>query len=126
VEGLAARVPAARPLIVEGAGGLLVPLNDTELMADLALRLDASVILVSRNYLGSINHSLLTAEVCRSRGLRVAGWIFNDRYGHYEQDIVRWSGFPALASIPFREQPDGDFIREQAAEARPGLIAALG
>lgn len=126
VADLAARLPAMRPLVVEGAGGLLVPLNDDELMADLALRLDASVVLVSRNYLGSINHSLLTAEVCKVRGLRVAGWVFNDRFGHYEQDIVRWSGFPALASIPFRESPDGDFVREQATETGPGLIAALG
>ena len=122
---LAARLPAVRPLVVEGAGGLLVPLNDTEFMADLALRIDARVILVSRNYLGSINHSLLTAEVCRGRGLNVAGWIFNDRYGHYEQDIVRWTGYPALASVPFGDSPDGDFVREQAATARPGLIAAL-
>ena len=126
VEDLIARLPAGRPLIVEGAGGLLVPLNATEGMADLALRLDATVILVSRNYLGSINHSLLTAEVCLSRGLKVAGWIFNDRFGDYERDIVRWTGFPALASIPYREQPDGDFVREQAAEARPALVTALG
>ncbi|HVS98499.1 MAG TPA: dethiobiotin synthase [Puia sp.] len=126
VEELATRLPPERPLVVEGAGGLLVPLNEQQTMADLALRLDAVVILVSRNYLGSINHSLLTAEVCKIRRLRVAGWVFNDRFGHYEQDIVRWSGLPMLASVPFRERPDGDFVRAQAMAARPALAAAVG
>ncbi|HWB94895.1 MAG TPA: dethiobiotin synthase, partial [Puia sp.] len=71
LDTLAAKLPKERPLVIEGAGGLFVPLNDVEFMSDLALRLDGTVILVSRNYLGSINHSLLTAEACRTRGLRV-------------------------------------------------------
>ena len=122
---LAARLPAERPLVVEGAGGLLVPLNDTEFMADLALSLDATVILVSRNYLGSINHSLLTAEVCRMRGLRVAGWIFNDQYMDYEEEIVKWSGYPRLGSVPFAESSDREFVRRQAERLQPGLMAAF-
>lgn len=121
VAAIAAGLPEMRPLVVEGAGGLLVPLNDGEFMADLALALDATVILVSRNYLGSINHSLLTAEVCRMKGLRVAGWIFNDQYGHYEEDIVHWTGYPRIGSVPFRESPDGEFVKAQAA----GLKLAL-
>ena len=125
LETLAAKLPVQRPLVVEGAGGLFVPLNDTDFMADLVLRLDATVILVSRNYLGSINHSLLTAEACRVRGLRVAGWIFNDQYLDYEGEIVKWSGLPALASVPFREGPDAAFVREQALKMRPRLYAAL-
>lgn len=125
VDDLAGRLPAARPLVVEGAGGLLVPLNDREFMADLALRLDATVILVSRNYLGSINHSLLTAEVCRMRGIPVAGWIFNDQYGDYEQEIAGWTGLPVLGSVPFREAPDSEFIRGQAERMRPALLKAL-
>ena len=121
VADLAARLPAERPLVVEGAGGLLVPLNDGEFMADLALALDATVILVSRNYLGSINHSLLTAETCRMQGLRVAGWIFNDQYMDYEEEIVRWSGYPRLGSVPFREEPDLEFVQAQADLIRPNL-----
>jgi len=54
-------------LIIEGAGGLLVPVNEKEFIADIILQLKATVILVSRNYLGSINHSLLTAEVCKQK-----------------------------------------------------------
>jgi dethiobiotin synthetase len=118
--------PAPAPfLVIEGAGGLLVPLNDTQFVLDLAQKLDAIVLLVSRNYLGSINHSLLTAAACRAQGLRVAGWIFNDQYLHYEQEIAQWSGIPAIASIPFRADPDKEFVQEQAERIRPGLLAAL-
>jgi dethiobiotin synthetase len=113
------------PLVIEGAGGLLVPLNDKEFVLDLVRLLNATVILVSRNYLGSINHSLLTAAACRTHGLRVAGWIFNDQYLGYEQEIVQWSGIPALASIPFRDNPDKDFVLAQAAIIRPALLTAF-
>src|SRR5262249_11181666 len=125
IDEIAARLPVERPLVVEGAGGLFVPLNDTEFMSDLALRLDATVILVSRNYLGSINHSLLTAEACRVRGLRVAGWGFNDQYGHYDGEIVRWTGLPSLGSVPFAEAPDAIFVREQGRRLRPRLVEVM-
>ncbi len=123
---IAAALPAGRPLVVEGAGGLLVPLNRREFVLDLVKRLDATVILVSRNYLGSINHSLLTAEVCRKHGLRVAGWIFSDQYLHYEQEIVSWSGIPAIGSVPFGNLLDGEFVREQAGLIGPALRKVLG
>lgn len=110
-----------RPLVVEGAGGLLVPLNEQDFMADLARELDASLILVSRNYLGSINHSLLTAEVCRQRGLPVKGWIFNDRYGNYEAEIAGWSQLPVLGQIPFSATCDAAFVQQQARLVAPQL-----
>ncbi|HZE85654.1 MAG TPA: ATP-dependent dethiobiotin synthetase BioD [Puia sp.] len=115
----------ARPLVIEGAGGLLVPLNEKEFVPDLIRELGATLILVSRNYLGSINHSLLTAEAARAHGLNVAGWIFNDQYGHYEEDIVRWTGIPALASIPYSAGPGREFVREQAQKIAMPLRAAL-
>jgi dethiobiotin synthetase len=89
-----------RPLVIEGAGGLMVPLNEKEFVIDLIKKLDARLVLVSRNYLGSINHSLMTASICRRYGLDVAGWVFNDQYMNYEQEIVHWSGYPALFSVP--------------------------
>ncbi|MEJ0079854.1 MAG: AAA family ATPase [Puia sp.] len=64
--------------------------------------LDARLVLVSRNYLGSINHSLMTAAICSDHGLDVAGWVFNDQYMNYEQEIVRWSGYPSI----FFSSPD--------------------
>ncbi len=118
--------PAGRPLVIEGAGGLLVPLNGQEFVLDLVKKLDVTVILVSRNYLGSINHSLLTAAVCRSHGLKVAGWIFNDQYLHYEQEIVSWSGVPGIGSVPFGSKPDAEFVRTQAGLIGPALRKVLG
>lgn len=90
-----------RPLVIEGAGGILVPLNENEFVPELIQKLDAKVILVSRNYLGSINHSLLTASFCKSQNIEVAGWIFNDQYLGYEDEIVGWTGYPRIFSIPF-------------------------
>jgi len=105
---------AGKSLVIEGAGGLMVPLNETEFVADLIKQIQAKVILVSRNYLGSINHSLLTAEVCRYYKLDVLGWIFNDQYLAYEDEITHWSGFPKIGAIPFTAHPDQKFVKEQA------------
>lgn len=63
------------PLIVEGAGGLMVPLNHESLVVDLIERLGISAILVCRTTLGTINHSLLSLEALRARGISVAGVI---------------------------------------------------
>jgi dethiobiotin synthetase len=112
-------------VVVEGAGGLMVPLNDSAFIIDLASRLEAPVILVSRNYLGSINHSLLTAQACKARNLKVLGWIFNDHYGDYEQEIEHWSGYPSLGKIPFTDQPDAVFVAQQAALLKPHIQQAL-
>jgi dethiobiotin synthetase len=64
-------------VIVEGAGGFLVPLNDTQTMADLAVSLNIPVVLVVGMRLGCINHALLTAQAIQARGLTLAGWVAN-------------------------------------------------
>lgn len=64
-------------VIVEGAGGFLVPLNQSETMADLAIALDIPTILVVGMRLGCINHSLLTVEAIKARGLTLHGWVAN-------------------------------------------------
>src|SRR3954468_11196681 len=87
-------------IIIEGAGGLMVPLNENEFVIDLIKKLNSKVILVSRNYLGSINHSLLTASVCKQNNLNVLGWIFNDHYMNSEDEIVHWSGYKKIPSFP--------------------------
>ena len=126
IEKICASIPENnRNLIVEGAGGLLVPINDKEFVADLAKALDAKLILVSRNYLGSINHSLLTARVCREMDLPVLGWIFNDQYLDYEDEIVHWSNFPKLASVPYTDTKNGTFINSQAAVLQEQLKGFL-
>lgn len=108
------QINKSKPLVIEGAGGLLVPLNKNEFIIDLIKLLDAKVILVSRNYLGSINHSLLTAQVCKANNIDVAGWIFNDQYLNYEDEIVQWSGYKKLTSIPFTNNITTKFVEMQA------------
>ncbi len=115
----------ALPLIIEGAGGIMVLLNDNEFIIDLIEQLQARVILVSRNYLGSINHSLLTAAICKQRNIDVIGWIFNDQYLNYEEEIVRWTGYPKIASIPFVEKIDKTFVSQQAALIKESLLKLL-
>lgn len=101
-------------LVIEGAGGILVPINSTHFMIDVIKQLNASVILVSKNYLGSINHSLLTAAICQQHNINVLGWIFNDNYLNYENEIVAWSGYKKLLSIPYCNNIDKNFIATQA------------
>ena len=67
----------AEVLIVEGAGGFLVPINSQETLADLAVKLNLPIILVVGVRLGCINHALLTVEAIKARGLRLAGWVAN-------------------------------------------------
>ena len=66
----------ANHLVIEGAGGLFVPLNETDFVLDL-IQPDYTVLVVSRHYLGSINHTLLTIEALKNRGINIAGIIFN-------------------------------------------------
>lgn len=112
-------------VIIEGAGGLLAPLNEKEFSIDLAEKLHATLILVSSNYLGSINHSLMTARICAEKKLRVAGWVFNKQYLHYEDEIAAWSGFDIIAKIPEQKIITHEFICEQAAGMREKLISLL-
>ncbi|ASZ15036.1 dethiobiotin synthase [Chitinophaga pendula] len=113
-----------RPLIIEGAGGLLVPVNETVFTIDLIAQLNAAVIIVAQNYLGSINHSLLTARELQRSGIPVLGWIFSGDYHTNETDVIRWSNFPLIGRIQ-QGQITPAFIAEQAANLRPGLEKAL-
>lgn len=112
-------------LVIEGAGGIMVPLNENEFILDLIEKIQCKVILVSRNYLGSINHSLLTAAVCKQKNLDVAGWIFNDQYLNYEEEIEKWTCFCKIASIPNAESIDKTFIKHQADKIAVALAESL-
>lgn len=88
-------------LIIEGAGGLMVPINEKELILDLIPVLNAKLIIVSQNYLGSINHTLLTLEVLKSRNIQVEGIIFNGEANkESESYIANYTGIPILGHIP--------------------------
>lgn len=74
-------------LVIEGAGGLLVPLNEQETILDI-IKDDYKVIVVSRHYLGSINHTLLTLRQLRAHGVKVAGIIFNGASHPSSEEII--------------------------------------
>jgi len=114
-----------RYIIIEGVGGIMVPLNENEFVIDLVQKLNARVILVSRNYLGSINHSLLTAALCRQRKLNVAGWFFSDEYMNYEDEIVQWSALPKIGSVPYVETVSKEFVLNEAAKVKTKLNELL-
>jgi dethiobiotin synthetase len=106
----AARALAARhqALLVEGAGGLLTPLTDRDTYADLAVALGLPVLVVARAGLGTVNHTALTCEALRVRGLTVHGVVLN-RVGpggdpsepHNAGEIERLTGVRVLASLPY-------------------------
>ncbi len=92
-------------LVIEGAGGLMVPLNETDLMIDLIKKLNVEVILVSRHYLGSINHTLLSAFALKQYQIPVKGIIFNGgENAATETAILKETGFTFLGRI--NEEPE--------------------
>lgn len=105
---IAYRELAARAdvVLVEGAGGFLVPLSESDSMALIPSALKLSVILVVGMRLGCINHALLTAEAIRSRGLTLAGWIANtpgetmNAYAENLSTLQRLMGAPLLGELP--------------------------
>ncbi len=88
------------PLVVEGAGGVLVPLSDEMLYADLFARWGAPVVLVARTALGTINHSLLSIEALRARGVPILGIAFNgEGQEDSEATIARIGGVRRLGRL---------------------------
>lgn len=110
-------------LVVEGAGGLFVPLNDHYLIIDLIQDLKIPVILVVNFYLGSINHTLSSIEALKSRSIPVAGLLFNGKITAASQSyILQYSQLPNLGEIPTLPTLDAKNIAKQAAILRPKLL----
>lgn len=108
-------------LVVEGAGGILVPLNDTETIADL-IQSDYKVIVVSRHYLGSINHTLLTIEAIKNRKITIAGIIFNgDENQATESIILSKTGIKMIGRINDEPYFDANVVAEYADAFRENL-----
>ena len=90
-----------RNLIIEGAGGLMVPLNKNDLVVDMISHLQAEAVLVSRHYLGSINHTILSIEALRSRNIPITGIIFNGDDNRGTESIIESvCAVPILGRIP--------------------------
>ena len=112
-------------LIIEGAGGLMVPLNEKEFVMRLIKQLKARIIIVSKNELGSINHSLLTAVALQKEKMDVAGWIFTDDYLNYESEIENWSGYQAIASVKHLDEISKESIKAEAQKIKHRLEKIL-
>ncbi|MEE9504321.1 MAG: dethiobiotin synthase [Thermodesulfobacteriota bacterium] len=110
-------------MLVEGAGGLLAPVYKTFTAADLIKRLDIPLVVVAKNVLGTINHTLLTVEYARNNGLTVLGVIINNLDTNSDlatktnpQIIKELSGLPLLGVVPYLPLPE---------RKDPSLIAKL-
>jgi len=114
----------AGPLVVEGAGGVMVPLTQDYLALDLFARWHAPVILVARTGLGTINHSLLSIEALRSHGIAIGGIIFSgEAHEENERIIPHISGVPSLGRLPW--MPSLDTTRLHSAMQAHINIAAI-
>ncbi len=112
----------AELMVVEGIGGLLTPLAEGTTLADLAIRLDYPLVVVARDALGTLNHTLLTIEAARRRGLRIAGVVLNasvpdetrgrSRATHAEELSRRLEpGLAVLAVLPYLDSPEAMDVR---------------
>lgn len=102
-------------LIVEGAGGLMVPLNNNFLMIDLIKKFELTVILVSKNYLGSINHTLLTTEVLKLHNIPIAGIIFNGIENKESESFIKnYTQLKIYGRVEYEDVIDKGFIKRNA------------
>jgi dethiobiotin synthetase len=93
--------PAAQPLIIEGAGGLMVPLNRGSLAIDLFARWNLPVVLCARTSLGTLNHTLLSLEALRHRRIPVLGIaLIGDAHPDNERTLATLGGVPVLGRLP--------------------------
>jgi dethiobiotin synthetase len=100
IELEAFKKPTENTLIIELAGGIMVPLNDRDTNLDLIKQLGLPVILVSKNYLGSINHTLLSYEMLKKEGVQMAGIVFNGPENPSgEKFILNHTGLPLVLRV---------------------------
>jgi len=107
---------SSKPLFVEGAGGLMVPINDDHFVIDLIKKLNIPVILTARSLLGTINHTLLSIEALRARDIEIAGLIISGpKSPHNRHALEQYSGVPILAEIDQMDCPS----REELLSTKP-------
>jgi dethiobiotin synthetase len=109
-------VPPEGRVVIEGAGGVLVPLSETTVYADLFARWGLPVVLVARTTLGTINHSLLSLEALRARDVPVAGMVFVGEENAESERIICWLGqVRSLGRLPWLDPLDAASLRAVAA-----------
>jgi dethiobiotin synthase len=109
-----------QPLVVEGAGGVLVPLTDRHLMIDLMARLALPVVLVARSGLGTINHTLLSLMALRSRGIAIAGVVLNGPPNPGNRTAIEsYGAVQVIAELPPADPLDAAAVTRLAALLPP-------
>jgi dethiobiotin synthetase len=109
-------------LVIEGAGGVFVPLNETDCVIDL-IKKDYKTIVVSRHYLGSINHTLLTIEALKNRNITIVGIVFNGEENKSSEEIIlKKTGIPCIGRIVQEPYFDQNVISEYADLFREKLL----
>lgn len=112
-------------MIVEGAGGMLVPLRKNHFMVDIAKYIDADVILVTKSGLGMINHTLLNVEYAKGHEIKIAGIIINNALNENDESILsnkkilsEYTDIPIIGDIPYIQNrddlKDADFLKKLA------------
>lgn len=115
-----------KPLIVEGAGGVYVPLNKHALMLDLIKQINFPVILVCRGTLGTINHSLLTIHALRQWNIPIKGVIFNGELNPDNQEAIETRGnVKTLLHIPFFTTLSETTVRQWVATHQQQILERL-
>lgn len=120
-------LPPQRPLVVEGAGGLMVPMRAEPpwMMIDQFAAWRAPVVLVARTALGTINHSLLSIEALRARSIPIAGILFvGDAHDENERIIPALSGVASLGRIPLLDPLHAEALQEAMGEIDFSAIRA--
>ncbi len=117
-------------LIVEGAGGVFVPINTTQSMLDVMQKFQLPIIIVARGTLGTINHTLLTIEALRKRNLFIHGVVFSGELNvKNRKTIETWGQVVTLFHVPYFPQINREIVAEwllnYAAEIKEGLVGTL-
>jgi dethiobiotin synthetase len=108
------KIPQGENLIIEGAGGVFVPINNKgELIIDLIKELETECIIVSNHYLGSINHTLLTINALQNKGIKIKGIIFNGEENKATEEVIlKNTGVPLLFRIGTEKQINNAFLQK--------------
>jgi dethiobiotin synthase len=111
--------------VVEGAGGILVPLNGRQFTRDLITLLDVPLIVVSSTRLGTINHTLLTLEAARSLSIKGVVLVGEEDFG-LDQTLYELSGFPVVAQVPWCKNVTPEWIQQWGPRIfTPSVLQAL-
>ena len=109
-------------LVIEGAGGLLVPLNDKDYIIDIPKKFGLPVILVCRSYLGSLNHTLLAIEALKEREIEILGLVFNGKPNQESEDfLIKRSGLKKLLNVDWEEKIDDSVLEKYSTQLKPRL-----